>query len=132
MRKYFSQRRQEKREAQTLKRTDYSEVCGSWRSESQRLQRSRLCPFEEPAGADAQAVMPRWQSRRVHREPRLPREWPSHHFSARQDRGVLCPQTDRLSELREMLALEFVTCEECADVARAKMRLLERQLRGAC
>jgi hypothetical protein len=75
--------------------------------------------------------MPRWQSRRVHREPRLPREGAGHYFSASQDRGVLCSETDRLSELREMLALEFVTREKCADVARAKMRLLERQLRGA-
>ena len=76
--------------------------------------------------------MPGWQSRRVHREPRLPRERAGHYFSARQDGGVLCPETDRLSELHEMLALEFVTCEKCANVARAKVRLLERQLRGAC
>src|SRR5919206_5011038 len=77
-----------------VKRTDYSEVCGSLRSESQWLQRSGFGPFKEPAGADAQTVMPRWQPRRVHRETRLPGEGPSHHFAGRQHRRVLRAQTE--------------------------------------
>src|SRR5262245_44316513 len=52
------------------------------------LQRPRLGAFEEPAGADAQAVMPRRQSRGVHRESRLPRQWSSHNLAGRQNCGV--------------------------------------------
>jgi hypothetical protein len=62
----------------------------------------RLCPFEEPAGADAQPVMPGWQSRRIHREPRLPRERACHYFPRRQNCGVFGAETERFTKFNEM------------------------------
>src|SRR5262249_47293986 len=70
--------------------------------EPQWLQRSRLRAFEEPACPDAQAVMPRWQSRCVHREPCLACEWSSHNFAAGEHGCVFSAETQRLSQLHEV------------------------------
>ena len=67
--------------AQRRKDTQRTIYSAKATSESQWLQRSRFGAFEEPTCADTQAMMPRRQSRRVHRKPRLAREWPRHDFT---------------------------------------------------
>src|SRR5437762_12825864 len=94
-------------------------------SKSQRLQRPRRRAFEEPACADAQAMMPGRQSRRVHCEARLARQRTAHYFAAGQNCCVFRSQAYGFTELNEVLRFQFATIQERLNVAGAKMRLLQ-------
>ena len=77
-------------------------------------------------------MMPGGQARRVHGEPRLSCEWSGHDFARRQDRGVLSAKAKRFAQLNEVFRLEFVAGQRSAHVARAKVRLLQCELRCSC
>ena len=85
----------------------------------QGLQWPWLCAFEEPARADAQAMMPGGQPRRVHGEPSLTCEWSPDDFAAREHGRVFGAETERLSQLNVVFRLELVASQRGAHVARA-------------
>jgi hypothetical protein len=87
-----------------------------------------LRAFEEPAGADAEAVMPRGESRGVHRESSLACERSSHNFAGRQNRRVFRAEAESFAQLSEMFCLEFLAAQKRADVPRTEMSLLQREL----
>src|SRR5687768_11178168 len=87
---------------------------------SEGQERSWLSPAKKPTRADAQAMMPGGQTRRVHREPCLASDWPTKGLAASQNRGALSSQAHCLAQLFEVLALEFFALHKCADVSRRK------------
>src|SRR5258706_4879236 len=115
----FTQRRQEKRKAQrkSLK--------------TQWLQRPGRRAFEEPAGSHSQTMMPGRQPGGVHCETRLTGERTADYLARREHGGVFGPQADSLSEFNETFGLQRIAGDECAHVASAQTRLLERELGSA-
>jgi hypothetical protein len=99
--------------------------------EAQWLQWSRLSAFKEPARANAQTMVPRWQPRGVHCKSRLAREWASHNLAGGENGGVLCAETECFPEFNEVFCFQFFAVQKRADIASAKVSLLKRELRRA-
>src|SRR5215218_7549886 len=77
-------------------------------------------------------MVPRWQPRRVQREPRLSRQRSTKRLPASQHRRSLRPQTQRFTKLLEVLRLHFSSFEVSLDIAAREIPLLKRKLRRTC
>src|SRR5258708_36689950 len=75
--------------------------------------------------------MPGRQTRGVHRETRLTGQRTADYFARGKHRCVFSPEADGFSEFNETFGFQWISRDECAHVASAQSRLLERELGSA-